>query len=189
MVGTGEGAVDRSQQPAQRWLALGAIAAAVVAVDQFTKEAVRTSFAPGEGMHAFGEIWIQHFQNYGVTGGGLQGRALPLAVLSIMGVVLLYEFLAPRSHARLALAAGFGLLVGGGLGNLVDRWRLGLVTDFIRNGEKAFNIADVAIFAGGMVIIAVLVVTLARALAGELSHARDQEPASAELRQPTTRGG
>ena len=169
MAGTGRSAVDHSREPAQRWLALGAVASAVVAVDQFTKEAVRGSFAPGEGMHAFGDVWIQHFQNFGVTGGGLQGRALPLAVLSIMGVVLLYEFLAPRSRARLTLAAGFGLLVGGGLGNLVDRWRLGLVTDFIRSGEKAFNIADLAIFAGGMIIIAVLVVTLARALAGEVS--------------------
>jgi signal peptidase II len=172
---TREAAVDRS--PAQRWLALGAIASAVLAVDQFTKEAVRVSYEPGEGMHAFGQIWIQHFQNYGVTGGGLEGRALPLAVLSIMGVVLLYEFLAPRSRARLALAIGFGLLIGGGLGNLVDRWRLGLVTDFIRNGEKAFNVADVAIFAGGMVIIAVLVVTLARALTDEIT------------RHPTRSGG
>jgi signal peptidase II len=174
---TGEGAVNGSPA-AQRWLALGAIASAVLAVDQFTKEAVRTSFAPGEGVHAFGEYWIQHFQNAGVTGGGLEGRALPLAVLSMMGVVLLYEFLAPRSRARLLLAFGFGLLVGGGLGNLVDRARLEHVTDFIRNGEgTAFNIADVAIFAGGMIIIAVLVVTLARSLVDELSG------------QPTRSGG
>lgn len=164
-----EGAVDRSPS-AQRWLALGAIAAAVLAVDQFTKEAVRTSFAPGEGMHAFGAYWIQYFQNYGVTGGELEGRALPLAVLSVMGVVLLYEFLAPRSRARLPLAVGFGLLIGGGVGNLVDRWRHGFVTDFIRTGQNAFNVADVAIFAGGMIIMAVLVVTLARALADELAN-------------------
>jgi signal peptidase II len=172
----GEHTVDRSPA-AQRWLALAAIASAVFAVDQFTKEAVRSAFAPGEGEHAFGSYWIQHFQNPGVSGGGLQGRALPLAVLSMMGVVLLYEFLAPRSRARLPLAVGFGLLLGGGLGNLVDRWRLGLVTDFIRNGERAFNIADVAIFTGGMIIIAVLVVTLTRSLADEL------------VRQPTSRGG
>lgn len=173
---TGEGAVDRSPA-AQRWLALGAIASAVVAVDQFTKEAVRTSFAPGEGMHAAGELWIQHFQNPGVSGGGLEGRALPLTVLALMGVVLLYEFLAPRSRARLPLAIGFGLLVGGGFGNLVDRWRLGLVTDFIRTGEGAFNVADIAIFAGGMIVLGVLAVTLARSLVDELAA------------HPTSRGG
>jgi signal peptidase II len=174
---TGEGVVDRSR-PAQRWPALAAIASAVVAVDQFTKEAVRASFEPGEGMHAFGAYWIQHFQNAGVSGGGLEGRALPLAVLSMMGVVLLYDFLAPRSRARLSLAVGFGLLVGGGLGNLVDRWRLGLVTDFIRSGERAFNIADVAIFSGGLIILTALVVTLVRILV--------QGPAAV---QPTSRGG
>jgi signal peptidase II len=159
----GEHAVDRSR-PSPRWLALAAIASAVLAVDQFTKEAVRTAFEPGEGMHAFGAYWIQHFQNAGVAGGGLKGAALPLAVLSMMGVVLLYEFLAQRSRSRLTLALGFGLLVGGGLGNLVDRWRLGLVTDFIRNGERAFNVADVAIFAGGFMILVALVASLVRIL-------------------------
>src|SRR5262245_7083091 len=173
---TGERAADRSPA-AQRWLALAAIASAVFAVDQYTKEEVRSAFAPGEGVHAFGSWWIQHFENPGVTGGGLQGSALPLAVLSMMGVVLLYEFLAPRSRARLLLAVGFGLVLGGGLGNLVDRWRLGLVTDFIRNGERAFNVADIAIFWGGFIIMAVLVVTLVRSLADEVA------------RQPTSKGG
>jgi len=158
-----------------RWLALAAIASAVVAIDQFTKEAVRTSFDPGEGEHAFGSYWIQHFQNSGVAGGGLQGAALPLAVLSMIGVVLLYDFLAHRSGARVTLALGFGLLIGGGLGNLVDRWRLGLVTDFIRNGERAFNIADIAIFAGGLIVIAALLATLVRILV--------------QVAQPTSKGG
>jgi signal peptidase II len=156
----GEHAAERHTRNSPRWLALAAIASAVVAVDQLTKEAVRTSFEPGEGIHAFGEYWIQHFQNTGVAGGGLQGSALPLAVLSMMAVVLLYEFLAQRTKTRLTLAVGFGLLVGGGLGNLVDRWRLGLVTDFIRNGERAFNIADVAIFLGGTIVLIALVASL-----------------------------
>jgi signal peptidase II len=176
MGGTREQAVDRSR-PSPRWIALLAIAAAVVAIDQFTKEAVRVAFDPGEGTHAWGTYWIQHFQNTGVAGGGLQGNALPLAVLSMLAVVLLYEFLAQRSSARLTLALGFGLLVGGGLGNLVDRWRLGLVTDFIRNGERAFNIADVAIFAGGLIVLVALVATLIRILVDAIST------------QPTSRGG
>jgi signal peptidase II len=178
MGGTREQAVDRSGR-SPRWFALFAIAAAVVAVDQFTKEAVRAAFEPGEGMHAWGTYWIQHFQNTGVAGGGLEGRALPLAVLSMLAVFLLYEFLARRSSARLTLALGFGLLIGGGLGNLVDRWRLGLVTDFIRNGERAFNIADVAIFAGGLIVLAALVASLVRIL----------YEAIARSSQPTRSGG
>ena len=175
MAGAREHAVDRSR-PSPRWLALFAVAAAVVAVDQFTKEAVRTAFDPGEGVHAWGTYWIQHFQNTGVAGGGFEGRALPLAVLSMLAVFLLYEFLAQRSGARLTLALGFGLLIGGGLGNLVDRWRLGWVTDFIRNGERAFNIADVAIFAGGIIVLMALVASLVRILVDAIA-------------QPTSKGG
>jgi signal peptidase II len=94
----------------------------------------------------------------------------------MLAVLLLYEFLAQRSSARLTLALGFGLLIGGGLGNLVDRWRLGLVTDFIRNGERAFNIADVAIFAGGLIVLAALVASLVRVLFEAIA-------------QPTSKGG
>ena len=173
---TQERTVDRSR-PSPRWLAFAAVAAAVLAVDQFTKEAVRESLAPGQGVDTFGAYSIQHFQNPGVAGGGLQGYALPLAVLSTIAVVLLYEFLALRTRERVSLALGFGLLFGGGLGNLVDRWRLGLVTDFIRNGERAFNLADVAILLGGTIILAVLITSLLRS------------GVEALLRQPTSRGG
>ena len=176
---SGEHAVERKTRNAPRWVALAAVATAVLAVDQYTKEAVRASFEPGEGVHAFGAYWIQHFRNTGVAGGGLEGNALPLAVLSLIAVVLLYEFLAQRTHAGLTLAVGFGLLVGGGLGNLVDRWRLGWVTDFIRNGERAFNLADVAIFVGGTIVLIALATSLVR------MRLRGRELAT----QPTSSGG
>ncbi len=66
--------------------------------------------------------------------------------------------------ARVSLVVGFGLLVGGGLGNLVDRARLGLVTDFIRSGPNAFNVADIAIFTGGVIVLVWLAAVLARML-------------------------
>ena len=176
MGGTREHAVERSR-PSPRWVALFAVAAAVVAIDQFTKEAVRAAFDPGEGTHAGGTYWNQHFPNDGVAGGGLEGGAMPLAVLSLLAVFLLYEFLAQRSSARLTLALGFGLLIGGGLGNLVDRWRLDHVTDFIRNGERAFNIADVAIFAGGVIVLTALIASLVRILFDSIGA------------QPTSKGG
>lgn len=145
-----------------RWSALAALALAVVTIDQALKETVRSTFEPGEGTHLFGSYSIQHVQNFGVAGGGFPTRALPLAVLAMLVVLGLYEFLARRGHGRITLLVGFGLLVGGGLGNLVDRARLGLVTDFIRNGPNAFNVADLAIFAGGLVVL----VWLAAALVG-----------------------
>jgi signal peptidase II len=147
---------------ALRWAALSVIALAVLAVDQALKESVRSTFEPGEGTHLFGSYSIQHVQNFGVAGGGFPTRALPLAIAAMIVVLALYELLARRGHGRVSLLIGFGLLVGGGLGNLVDRARLGLVTDFIRNGPNAFNVADIAIFAGGVIVLVALAASLLR---------------------------
>ena len=147
---------------ALRWSALSVIALAVLAVDQALKESVRSTFEPGEGTHLFGSYSIQHVQNFGVAGGGFPTRALPLAIVALIVVLGLYELLARRGHGRVSLLIGFGLLVGGGLGNLVDRARLGLVTDFIRNGPNAFNVADIAIFAGGVIVLVALAASLLR---------------------------
>lgn len=160
--GTGNDRVAGASGRGLRWATLSVIALAVFAVDQALKETVRSNLEPGEGTHLFGSYSIQHVQNFGVAGGGLQTRALPLAVLAMLAVLGLYEFLAQRGHGRVSLVIGFGLLVGGGLGNLVDRARLGLVTDFIRSGPNAFNVADVAIFAGGLVVLVWLAAALMR---------------------------
>ena len=152
----GENAVGH-MRPTPRWMTLSFVAVAVLAVDQALKESVRSTFEPGEGVHLFGSYSIQHVQNPGVAGGGLQGNALPLAVLALMAMFLMYDFLARRGAGRVSLLLGFGLLIGGGLGNLVDRARLGLVTDPIRNGPNAFNIADIAIFAGGVIVLVVVI--------------------------------
>jgi signal peptidase II len=153
----GESAVEHVARPTPRWMTLSFVAVAVLAVDQALKESVRAAFEPGEGVHLFGSYSIQHVQNPGVAGGGLQGNALPLAVLALMAMFLMYDYLARRGAGRVSLLLGFGLLIGGGLGNLVDRARLGLVTDPIRNGPNAFNVADIAIFAGGVIVLVVVI--------------------------------
>ena len=154
----GEAPIERTaRQLAPGWLTMSLLALAVLSVDQALKESVRAVFEPGEGFHLFGSYSIQHVQNTGVAGGGFQGSALPLTVLALLAMVGLYDFLASRGHGRMSLVIGFGLLIGGGLGNLLDRARLGLVTDFIRNGPNAFNLADIAIFVGGLIVLVALV--------------------------------
>jgi signal peptidase II len=157
------GESSRVTHPTPRWVTLSFVAVAVLAIDQALKESVRSTFEPGEGVHLFGSYSIQHIQNPGVAGGGLQGNALPLAVLALMAMFLMYDFLARRGAGRVSLMLGFGLLIGGGLGNLVDRARLGLVTDPIRNGPNAFNVADIAIFTGGVIVLVVVIASYANA--------------------------
>jgi signal peptidase II len=167
---------NRSAVPlTPRWLTLSFLALAVIAMDQALKESVRAAFEPGEGVHLFGSYSIQHVQNPGVAGGGFRGNALPFAVLALITMVVLYEYLTRRGAGRVSLVIGFGLLIGGGLGNAVDRARLGLVTDPIRNGENAFNIADVAIFVGGIIVLVVLVSSYVR---WRLQRRRGDQPTS-----------
>jgi signal peptidase II len=158
----GEAPVERTARSTPRWVTMSFVALAVLALDQALKESVRAVFEPGEGVHLFGSYSIQHVQNTGVAGGNFEGNALPLTVLALMAMVLLYDFLARRGHGQISLLLGFGLLIGGGLGNLVDRARLGLVTDFIRNGPNAFNVADMAIFFGGTTILVAVIASYVR---------------------------
>jgi signal peptidase II len=135
------------------WLSLLAVGLYVVALDQLTKDFVRSMLSPGEGLHLAGFLWIQPFRNPGIAGGGLSGGAVPAALFATAVVLALLLFLARQGAAGRTVIIGFGLLIGGGMGNLLDRVRFGYVTDFILHGDQVFNLADVAIFVGCVVIV------------------------------------
>jgi len=151
------------------WVPLLVIVGAVVAADQATKEVTRKAFAAGEGAHVAGSLWVSPFYNSGVDGGGLEGKALPLALFGLIAILGVFGFLAHRHALRPIVLVGFGLLVGGGIGNLLDRLRLGTVSDFIVHGNTAFNLADVAIYVGGTIVFVALIAQLPRLL---VRHAR-----------------
>jgi signal peptidase II len=131
------------------WLALGIPAAAALVADQATKAAVRSSVALGESVDTVGPFSIHHVRNSGILGGHLQGSALPIALATALALAALAVYALRREPGRVLTAVAFGLVLGGGLGNLVDRLRLGYVTDFIDRGSGgAFNFADVAIMLG-----------------------------------------
>jgi signal peptidase II len=140
----------RSSTP---WLSLFAVGLYVVTLDQLTKDLVRTSLSPGESFHVAGTLSIQTFRNPGIAGGGFAGNAVPAAFVATLAVLAMLILLVRNGAARRSVLVGFGLLIGGGTGNLVDRVRHGYVTDFILHGNQVFNLADVAIFAGSVVIV------------------------------------
>jgi signal peptidase II len=147
-----------------RWLLLLAVGLYVVTFDQLTKNFVRTTLDPGDALHVTGGLWIAFFRNPGIAGGGLAGGAVPAALLAtalVLGVLL---FLTRHGAAGRGVLVGFGLLIGGGMGNLLDRVRHGYVTDFLVHGDYAYNFADVAIFAGTVVIVGGLCVRFMQAL-------------------------
>ena len=123
------------------------IAATIVVVDQTTKWLVRSNLALGESWpDNAGFIKIVHVVNSGAAFGILQGQTPFLIVTSLLGLaaILLYYVYPPMDHGLVRLALGMQL--GGAIGNLTDRVRMGEVTDFVHVGAwPTFNVADASI--------------------------------------------
>lgn len=134
------------------------IALAILAFDQASKAlAVRRLLPLGtEGLLvAGGWLRLRYLENTGAAFGLLRGQGPLLTGLAllIVGLLLAYYRLLPRHSpaARLSL----GLLLGGALGNLLDRLRLGYVVDYIDlTVWPVFNLADAAICAGVAILAA-----------------------------------
>ena len=132
-----------------------AIGALIVALDQATKALVVATIGPNAGdadgrIDLIGSVAsLRYAENTGAAFGVLQGQGALLTVGSVVvlaGLVAAYWRVGAESRAT-AVAAG--LLVGGAIGNLIDRVRLGFVVDFVSVGPwPAFNLADSAITAG-----------------------------------------
>lgn len=124
-----------------------AVATAVVAVDQWSKALVRARLDFGESWPA-GWEWIRftYVENTGAAFGAFQGASDVLAVVALVAVAAItFALLALPVRGRLYTIALSGIL-GGAVGNLIDRVRFGAVTDFIDPAYyPAFNIADSAI--------------------------------------------
>ena len=86
-------------------------------------------------------------------------KDVPVGLLTIVGLAVALRWYVRNPGLSTMRRLALGLLLGGSVGNLVDRLRLGYVTDFIaRNQRNAFNLADLAIYAGlGLMLILLLV--------------------------------
>ncbi len=129
----------------------------IVAADQFSKMWIR-AYPEGQVLFEAGFFRIIHIRNTGAAFGLFPDQSFPLTIVALVGVtlLLLYGFLLYRRFplldnmpSRIAL----GLVLGGTVGNLIDRLRFGYVTDFIDFGIwPAFNIADPAIVVGVIIL-------------------------------------
>lgn len=148
------------RRPPVRWrkdLLFFVIAATIIALDQFTKALVRQNLG-------FGQQWPEdpilgvrliYVVNSGAAFGILQGQTPFLIVTSFVGLIaiVLYYVYPPMEHGIIRVALGMQL--GGAVGNLIDRIRVGEVTDFVAVGRfPVFNVADSSITIS---IIAVLI--------------------------------
>jgi signal peptidase II len=148
----------RRPGPASRpWLAALAVVAVVVAVDQLTKSEVRSSITPGEEQRFLPGVELVNTRNHGVAFGFLPGSHLGVTILIAVALLVLLAYFA--RHARLALIwLPTGMLIGGAVGNVVDRLRSGSVTDFVKLplGWPPFNLADASITIGIILLFFVI---------------------------------
>jgi signal peptidase II len=132
----------------------------VVIGDIFTKEWIRSFPTDGATIVKIGFFRIIHITNTGSAFGAFQGYAVVLAMVAILGLFLLswlglFVYRRYPQFVTIPNRIALGLLLGGDLGNLIDRWRFaGHVTDFIDPGFfPVFNVADSAITIGVILII------------------------------------
>ena len=134
----------------------GLTAVAVLVIDQAVKVAVRGSLQPGEEREVLGSVvQLTYVRNTGVAFGQLSGNGALVALLVAAAVgILLWYFLTHLDTPLIWLPAG--LVVGGALGNVIDRVGQGAVTDYVKlPGWPSFNVADVAI-TGGVILMVVV---------------------------------
>ena len=134
----------------RRWPLFVALAAFVVVADQLAKGIVTSALDPGESVDVIGDlVRIVFGQNTGALFGLFKDNALMFGIVSlvVIGLIVAYH---GRATPSLYLTVTLGLLLGGAIGNMLDRVRLGYVVDFVDVGLGTirfytFNIADSAI--------------------------------------------
>jgi signal peptidase II len=129
-------------------IGIASVAAVVLVVDQVTKGIINSTLTRGELVEIPGPVNLTLTYNDGIAF-GLAGGGGPLVLLlAMVALVALGAFIATAPDRLMTWLAG-GLILGGAVGNLVDRVRLGHVTDFVLvSGWPAFNVADSAITVG-----------------------------------------
>jgi signal peptidase II len=135
------------------WLLAGLVVLAVVALDQLTKHAIEHSIIPGEEHRLLPGIQLVNTCNRGVAFGFLPGSHVGVTVLIAAAVLVLLAYFATHAGQRL-IWLPTGMLLGGALGNVIDRLRDGSVTDFIKLplGWPPFNLADASITLGILIL-------------------------------------
>jgi signal peptidase II len=141
-----------------RWLGVSAI---VIVLDQLTKSRVASVFQLGDSVTITSFFNLVLAYNTGaafsfLAGAGGWQRVFFIAIAVIASVVIVYLLRKPKNHSLMNVA--LALILGGAIGNVIDRVRLGHVVDFIQVHAAgyfwpAFNIADSAITVGAALLI------------------------------------
>ena len=153
------------------WSLFAGLVAVIVVADQLTKAWLVSAIQPGASVAVIGDlVRLVDSQNGGGLFGLLQGQAPVFAALSLLVIAGIVAYHARAGHDPL-LSLALGLLLGGAIGNLVDRLHYGYVVDFVDAGIGTFrwytfNVADAAISCAIVLLLLIAVRPAPRAVPG-----------------------
>ena len=128
----------------------------VVGLDQLTKHTLGTWIRPGQVRHLVPGVTLVYERNTGVAFSFLAGTGALVYVVTAIALIALVTFMLMQPQRRL-LWLPTGMLVGGAVGNLIDRVAGGSVIDFIKLPHwPAFNVADMSITFGVIILVFVI---------------------------------
>lgn len=138
------------------WARAAAALALVLVLDQASKLLVDSRLRRGESVNVFFGLDFTNTRNRGVAFGFLEGKGAIVGALMAVALIGLVAWFALNA-ARAWLWLPVGMLLGGAIGNLIDRAREGAVIDFIDPvGWPAFNVADSSIVLGVLGLLYVI---------------------------------
>jgi signal peptidase II len=151
------------------WARVGLVLALVLLLDQVTKALVRNGIEVGEEDAILPAVTLVHVRNTGVAFGAFSGGGIIVVVLVALALSALLFYFVTHIDKRL-IWLPTGMLLGGSIGNIIDRVRDGAVTDFVKlPAWPAFNVADISITFGVLVLLWVI----EQQDGGEPAHAAD----------------
>ena len=142
---------------------------------------MQRSIVPGEERKVLPGLALVHTRNHGVAFGFLPGHHLIVTVVIAVALLALLAYFA-RHSSRPLIWLPTGMLIGGALGNLIDRVRAGSVTDFVKLplGWPPFNLADASITLGVLILVLVIERAPLRPSADRRAASRRRRGASSE---------
>jgi signal peptidase II len=143
-----------------QWASLATVALSALGADQLTKAIVTSRLDLFDEVHVVGPFSIHHVTNSGIAFGFFSSATSLVILLTTLAVAWMLYFFARSGSRHPILPVALGLVMGGSVSNLVDRVRLGHVTDFLDlRYWPAFNLADTFIVVGVAALLLALVVS------------------------------
>ncbi|MDP2211995.1 MAG: signal peptidase II [Candidatus Aquicultor sp.] len=139
------------------------VATLIIVIDQITKAIVRSAMPIGESLPLIpGVLYLTHIANSGAAFGILQNNRVIFFVAAAVVISLIFCFQRSLGKDNRAMNFCLGLVMGGAIGNLIDRVTIGAVTDFIDfRFWPVFNVADSAIVIGA-IFLGLIILSLAK---------------------------